>query len=133
MKSPAAWLLALGCVGCTSVAAPRVNPERQARAADGVELAYEEEGAGTPALVFVHGWCGDRAFWRGTLDAFAATNHVVALDLAGHGASGAGRERWTLEELAGDVVAVVEALPDERVILVGHSMGAPVSLLAAPR
>jgi pimeloyl-ACP methyl ester carboxylesterase len=41
-----------------------------------------------------------RARWR-----------VAALDLAGHGESGHEREFWTLDALAGDVVAVADASP----------------------
>jgi pimeloyl-ACP methyl ester carboxylesterase len=55
----------------------------------------------------------------------------VTLDLAGHGDSGLGRADWTIESFAADVAAVVEALKLKKVILVGHSMGGPVSLEAA--
>jgi len=132
-SSPALGLLGGLLFACTSVAAPSAPPELRVRSADGLSLAYEEAGSGEPALVFVHGWCCDRGFWRTTLEAFAPTHRVLALDLGGHGASGAERERWTLESLADDVVAAVEALDARTVVLIGHSMGAPVALLAAPR
>lgn len=128
-----AFVLALGLAACSAVQAPERGPERRVDSADGVSIAYEEKGAGAPTLVFVHGWCGERGFWRGTLDALAPTHRVLALDLGGHGASGAARERWTLPSLADDLVAVVEASGADDVILVAHSMGAPVALLAAPR
>src|SRR5262245_48480998 len=132
MKPIAGCLLALAA-GCTAVEAPPLAEERRASAPDGVSIAYEVAGAGEPTLVFVHGWACDRGFWRGTMHAFAAQHRVVALDLAGHGASGAARETWTLDAFAGDVAAVVADVDAERVILIGHSMGAPVALLAAPR
>lgn len=105
-------------------------------AADGVPIVYEVRGpaeAAGPALVFVHCWACDRTYWREQVDVFAADHRVVTLDLAGHGGSGAGREGWTIRGLAGDVQAVVEALDLDRAILVGHSMGGPVSLEAARR
>ena len=98
--------------------------------ADGVRIAYDVRGAGEPTLVFVHCWCGDREFWREQLDVFAREHRVVALDLSGHGASGA-HAQPSLEALGGDVVAVVDALALERCVLVGHSLGGPVSLKAA--
>jgi len=133
MQLSAALPVALALSSCTAVSAPEPSAERRARARDGVELAYEERGAGEPLLVFVHGWCGDRGLWRATLDALAPRHHVLALDLAGHGASGANRASWTLDALADDVVAVVDASGANDVILIGHSMGATVSVLAAAR
>jgi len=133
MQVRQALLAALGCWACTAVESRAAAPERHVLSADGGSIAWEEHGSGTPTLVFVHGWCGDRALWRTTLDALGREHRVVALDLAGHGASEARREAWTLESLAGDVVAVVQATGSDDVILVGHSLGAPVALLAAPR
>jgi sigma-B regulation protein RsbQ len=132
-----ALLPSLALSACTSVARPAPALEQRVTSADGVAIAYEQRGVagpGVPWLVFVHGWSCEREFWRGTMDALAAEGHAVAaLDLAGHGDSGSDRERWTLAAHADDVVSVVAALPDGDVILVGHSMGAPVALLAAPR
>src|SRR5437016_4148218 len=103
------------------------------RAADGLSIAYDVRGKGDTALVFLHGWCGDREFWKHQLDAFAGDYRVVALDQAGHGESGKDRKHWTLTDLAADVEAVVKAQGLQRVILVGHSMGGPVGLAAAKR
>jgi pimeloyl-ACP methyl ester carboxylesterase len=58
---------------------------------------------------------------------------VVAVDLAGHGESGRGREFWTIAAFGEDVAAVVEKLGLSRTILVGHSMGGDVILEAARR
>lgn len=102
-------------------------------AADGTPIAWESWGDGAPALVFVHCWSCDREFWRGTAERLAADHRVVLLDLPGHGASGRERASWTLDGLAADVATVVEHLDLDEVVLVGHSMGGPVSLLAAPR
>ncbi|MBU8921828.1 MAG: alpha/beta hydrolase [Bacteroidales bacterium] len=96
------------------------------RSVDGLEITYEFHGKGSPALVFVHGWCCDRSYWREQIDSFAKTHLVVAIDLGGHGSSAKGRERWTLDLFAEDVKAVVEKLGLDNVILVGHSMGGPV-------
>jgi pimeloyl-ACP methyl ester carboxylesterase/uncharacterized glyoxalase superfamily protein PhnB len=100
---------------------------------DGLPLAYTDQGAGAPTLVFVHGWCGAQSQWAAQVDAFAGERRVVTLDLGGHGASGARRARWSLDILAGDVVALADGLLLDDVVLVGHSMGAPVALLAAAR
>jgi pimeloyl-ACP methyl ester carboxylesterase len=130
----AALGLAAGFLGgCTSVQSIETSDERRVPSADGVPIAFEECGSGAPALVFVHGWCGERGFWRATAQALGSSHRCLVLDLAGHGASGAGRSRWTLDSLADDVVAVVTAAGAEDAILIGHSMGGPVALLAAAR
>jgi pimeloyl-ACP methyl ester carboxylesterase len=82
----------------------------EARSSDGIPLRFEARGSGAPALVFVHGWSCDRTDWDGQLDWFSAHHQVVAMDLAGHGESAAGRQAWTMVAFGDDVVAVVEAL-----------------------
>ena len=99
--------------------------------ADGTTIRYETSGEGAPALVFVHCWCCDRTYWRNQLPHFSKKHKVVALDLAGHGQSGAGRKEWGPATYAADVKAVADALQLESMILIGHSMGGPVVLEAA--
>jgi pimeloyl-ACP methyl ester carboxylesterase len=98
---------------------------------DGIALAYEVHGAGAPALVFVHGWSCDRSYWRNQLGHFAQSHRVVALDLAGHGESGAGRRDWTMSAFGRDVTAVVDHLGLDDAVLIGHSMGVDVVVEAA--
>jgi pimeloyl-ACP methyl ester carboxylesterase len=102
-------------------------------ASDGLKIVCEVRGKGDTALVFLHGWCGDRDYWKNQVDAFAGDYRIVALDQAGHGESGKDRKTWTVGELAEDVKAVAKTLGLKRVILVGHSMGGPVALGAAKR
>jgi pimeloyl-ACP methyl ester carboxylesterase len=98
---------------------------------DGVRIVYDVRGSGDTALIFVHCWACNRLFWRDQADAFSAHYRVVTLDLAGHGESGKDRREWSVLGLAQDVVAVADDLKLRRIILVGHSMGGPVSLEAA--
>jgi pimeloyl-ACP methyl ester carboxylesterase len=98
---------------------------------DGVPIAYESVGTGTPTLVFVHGWSCDRGYWDAQVGPFSDRFRVVTLDLAGHGESGLERDAWTIASYGVDVAAVVEHLDLDRVILVGHSMGGDVVVTAA--
>lgn len=107
--------------------------EGVARSADGVPVHYEVHGSGAPALVFVHGWSCDRSYWRHQTSHFAAGHRVVSVDLAGHGASGVGRASWTMQAFGEDVVAVVEQLGVDKMVLIGHSMGGDVIVEAALR
>ena len=142
-------LLAVGCgagaptpEGAGEAAPPPPAPSPpvgpvigQTPSADGVEIAYTVWHHSDPeatALVFVHGWECDRGYWREQIDAFDDDHTVVTLDLAGHGDSGTDREDWQLATFGQDVAAVVNALDLERTILIGHSMGGPAVLEAAP-
>jgi len=96
----------------------------------GIQLAYEEHGAGDRPLVLVHGFTGSRRDFRERLPALAALGRTIALDLRGHGESTHAGE-YTLDALAEDLVAFLDALAIERCDLLGHSMGGMVALRAA--
>lgn len=106
---------------------------RIVQSADGVPISYEVHGSGEPTLVFVHGWSCDGRYWREQVPHFAANHRVIVIDLAGHGHSGMGRERYSMAAFGEDVRAVVAAKGAGQVILIGHSMGGPVSVAAAQR
>src|SRR5215510_3546832 len=98
-------------------AAPR---QKTISAKDGLTLVCEVAGGrGDTALIFLHGWCGDREYWKRQVDVFAADYRVVTLDQAGHGESGKNRKHWTVSSLAGDVESVAKALGLRRIIVVG--------------
>ena len=111
--------------------APLAPESRSVASSDGVRIAYDVRGTGELALVFVHCWACNRQFWRQQVDVFSSRYRVVTLDLAGHGESGKDRKKWSILGLAQDVVAVANDLELRRIILIGHSMGGPVSLQAA--
>jgi len=101
--------------------------------ADGVHIEYHVYGSGEPAIVLIHGWSCDSNYWKEQIAPLKAKYTVVTVDLAGHGASGANRATWTMGNFGEDVAAVVRQLQNQKVVLVGHSMGAPVALEAAQR
>ncbi|MFI9243386.1 alpha/beta fold hydrolase [Streptomyces sp. NPDC053086] len=96
---------------------------------DGATLAYDDEGPRDGAevpVVFVHGWTADRHRWDHQMAHFRARRRVVRLDLRGHGDStGAGVR--TIEELARDVLALLDHIGVDRCVLVGHSMGGMIA------
>src|SRR5688572_26047675 len=112
----------------TTVHAASPPEAKTFRLSDGVDMSYLVAGSGDPALVFVH--CGNcrKEIWTETLDAFSPDYRVVAMDLPGHGRSGANRKEWSLPALGADVAALVEHLKLTNVILVGNSLGGPVSM-----
>ncbi len=63
--------------------------------------------------------------------AAAAGRSLVRFDYFGHGASSGDFREGTITRWRGDVLAVIDRLTEGRLILVGSSMGAWLSLLAA--
>jgi len=102
-----------------------------ATSADGTAINYYEHGKERVVLIFVHGWSCDASYWREQVEYFKGKYHVVLIDLAGHGRSGSERENYTMEAFGQDVFAVVKSVGAEKVILIGHSMGALVIAHAA--
>jgi len=103
-----------------------------ARSRDGIEIAYTTYGSdAADAVVLVHGWLGNRTYWDQQIEVLAERHHVIALDLAGHGESGLGRDDWSLEAFGADVVAIIEEVDPASVSLVGHSMGGDAIVFAA--
>jgi pimeloyl-ACP methyl ester carboxylesterase len=101
--------------------------------ADGVHIEYHVYGSGEPAVVLIHGWSCDSNYWKEQIAALKAKYTTVTVDLAGHGASGGNRTDWSMGSFGEDVAAVVRQLQNRKVVLVGHSMGAPVAIEATRR
>ena len=98
---------------------------------DGNMIYYEVAGEGSPPLVFVHCWNGNRSYWDAQVKEFSKDHLVVTLDLAGHGQSGKSREKWNMPNYGADVAAVVNKLDLKNAVLIGHSMGGTVIIEAA--
>jgi len=120
-------------VGANEVHAPVEGTPQIVTSADGVHIEYHVYGSGEPAVVLIHGWSCDGNYWKEQLATLKAKYTTVTVDLAGHGASGANRTDWSMGNFGEDVAAVVRQVRNQKVVLVGHSMGAPVALEAARR
>ncbi|WP_307645744.1 alpha/beta fold hydrolase [Nocardia uniformis] len=93
---------------------------------DGARLRAHIYGpADADTIVLVHGWTCSLEYWNPQINAFAGEYRVVAYDVRGHGESDRGSSSLTTDLLADDFQAVLEATlrPDERAVLVGHSLG----------
>ena len=99
---------------------------------DSVHIDYRVWGKGEPAVILIHGWACDSYYWNAQIDALKAKYTVVALNLAGHGASESNRKDWSMANYGQDVAAVARRIDNRQIVLVGHSMGGTVALEAAP-
>jgi len=97
--------------------------------ARGLAFHVAEAGAGDDVVLCLHGWPQHWYEWRHLLPALADCHRVLALDLRGFGWTDAPRDGYQKENLADDVLAVLDALGIERVKLVGHDWGGWIGFL----
>lgn len=112
-----------------------MNAQRQlpaigaVRAPGGRTLRTYSHGSGEDLVVFESGLGLSGACWGPVQELL--DQHTLAYDRSGYGGSSPDPEPRTLSRLADDLVAVVEATPHHRLVLVGHSWGGPIVRTAA--
>jgi pyruvate dehydrogenase E2 component (dihydrolipoamide acetyltransferase) len=100
--------------------------------AGGHRIRHRVMGEGGEAIVLVHGFAGSLESWEANQSALANEGYTVAaLDLPGHGESSLDVGSGSLDGLAADVLAYMDAVGIPRAHLVGHSMGAAACLVLA--
>jgi pimeloyl-ACP methyl ester carboxylesterase len=100
--------------------------------AGGLRMHVAEAGAGEP-VVLLHGWPQHWWEWRGLIPRLAESYRVICPDLRGFGWSDAPPRGYEKEQLADDVLALLDALDLDRVRLVGHDWGGYVGFLLCIR
>jgi pimeloyl-ACP methyl ester carboxylesterase len=116
-------------IASVAVAQPAAPPDRFFDS-NGVQIRYIDQGEGPP-VVMLHGYTGtlDRHFIaNGVFAAIAKDHRAVAMDLRGHGKSGKPHDPKAYgDELARDVVRLLDHLKIQRAHLVGYSLGAVIA------
>ncbi|MGN6276841.1 MAG: alpha/beta fold hydrolase [Solirubrobacterales bacterium] len=101
--------------------------------ARGIDFHFAEAGGGDDVVLCLHGWPQHWYEWRHLMPALADRHRVLALDLRGFGWSAAPPDGYEKENLADDVLAVLDELGLERVKLVGHDWGGWIGFLLCLR
>ena len=94
-------------------------------------------GHGKSPIIFVHGYGCDQNIWRLLTPFFEPEHSLVLYDQAGVGEAGPATydriKYGSLEGHADDLIAICDALGLGPVLVIGHSVGATIALLAARR
>ncbi len=98
-----------------------------------MRLSYQDDGAG-PVVLLLHGFPLDRSMWEHQRQALRRSYRVIAPDLRGHGQSDSPDGIYPVDEMADDVVELLDTLKiSEPIVVGGLSMGGYVALSLAAR
>ena len=120
------FILSLLCLPCFADAWPPAEALVDTALFQDVPVQYVDMGKGEVPLVLIHGWACRGSFWRSQVP-LAQDGRLIIPDLPGHGNSGFLDGPYSLDALAGAVLAVMDQAGVQRAVLAGHSMGAAVA------
>jgi 3-oxoadipate enol-lactonase len=90
-------------------------------------IAVDSAGSGT-LVAFLHGIGGNRTFWHPQIDAFASHFQAFAWDARGYGLSDDYEGPLQFGDFGKDLLRVLDHFGQERVHLVGLSMGGMIAI-----
>ena len=100
---------------------------------NGINLHYTRTGGSKSPLILLHGLTANGACWAALDHAIEGDYDVIMPDARGHGQSSVPDYGYRYEDLANDVVGLIEALRLSPPILIGHSMGGMTAAVVASR
>lgn len=99
----------------------------------GRRVNFVEVGEGRRGFLLIHGMGGRWQHWLETIPFLAQRGRVLAVDLPGFGNSQLPAGRVSLDGFADTAAALCRAVGLEEAVVLGHSMGGPISLRFATR
>jgi pimeloyl-ACP methyl ester carboxylesterase len=93
----------------------------------GIDIFYRDTRTAGPAILCLHGRWGRGETWIDFMRHYGEAYRIIAPDQRGHGLSGKPVAKYTTEEMAGDMIALLDSLGIESSIVVGHSMGGTIA------
>ena len=99
---------------------------------DRILINYETLGHGPTPLVFLHGFAAALVTWHDIAPLFPEDRYTLyLLDLKGFGLSSKPRDaRYSLDDQADIVVSFLKSQGNANAVLIGHSLGGTIALLA---
>lgn len=96
---------------------------------DGTEISYVAAGSGDQTVLLLHGLAGCAEEWEQTIDELRGQCRVIIPDQRGHGRSTRIPTDVSRRSYVEDAAAVIGAVSDVPVSVIGHSMGGHTALL----
>lgn len=101
--------------------------------ANGINVHYLRTGGNKPSVVLLHGLMLSGACWTPLARELEDDYDVIMPDARGHGNSNAPDQGYRYEDLATDVMSLIDELQLTAPVLLGHSMGGMTAAVAASR
>ncbi len=96
-----------------------------------IELQIQDTSQDGAAILFLHFSGANLKMWARAVPFFRDDYRVILVDLRGHGRSDRPDSGYHMDDMAGDVIGVMDQLSLERAHVVGSSLGAEVGLSMA--
>lgn len=96
--------------------------------ANGIRQHFYRTGGAKPPVVLLHGFQTSGLYWLRLAQALQTDYDLILLDGRGHGRSDGPETGYSLEILATDIAALIDALDLKLPALLGHSNGASVAV-----
>ncbi|MFC1925582.1 alpha/beta fold hydrolase [Chloroflexota bacterium] len=102
---------------------------------DGISIHYKDEGDGDKELTLlcIHGGFGNLSHWQSLVGEFSDTHRIVRMDLRGHGDSDVPDLGYSIIQYADDVAELAHYLGIRQAVVLGHSMGAVITIALSQR
>ena len=106
----------------------KTDPQMLSLPVNGVEIACRFDGpAAGPVVLLSNSLMSDHTMWDGNVPALADRYRVLRYDTRGHGRSGTTPGPYSIDLLADDALALLDALAIEKAHIVGLSMGGMIA------
>lgn len=101
----------------------RIKIHREIVNVNGIDIFYRDTQTKGMTILCLHGRWGRGETWVDFIQHYGEKYRIIAPDQRGHGLSGKPISKYTADEMASDMIALLNYLYIESIILVGHSMG----------
>ena len=92
-----------------------------------IDIFYLDTKTEGPIIVCLHGMYGRAETWDDFINHYGKEYRIIAPDQRGHGMSSKPISKYTSEEMAKDIIELLNFLRIDSAIIVGHSMGGAVA------
>jgi len=106
-------------------------PVSKAQISENIEMAYMDVGSGKETILFIHGLGSYAPAWKKNIEELKSSYRCIAIDLPGYGRSSKGSYEGSMSFFSNSVIALMDVLELDQVILAGQSMGGQISIVTA--